>query len=124
MKRQCIACTHEFAGRLGKKYCSDACRFSDHNRRKRECPETKLMDTINSILKKNRRILKQLNPAGKTTLRRDYLLAHGFDFNYITHLYRTRKGNTYYFCYEYGYLLLNEEQVLLVTAGQNQVPDK
>jgi hypothetical protein len=54
----------------------------------------------------------RLSPEGKTTLRREVLLQAGFDFRYFTHLYRTQKGNTYYFCYDY--LLLEEEKVLIV----------
>ncbi|GAB3196000.1 hypothetical protein ABID22_001685 [Pontibacter aydingkolensis] len=38
----------------------------------------------------------------------------GFDFRHFTHLYRTSKGNTYHFCYDYGYLLLEDEKVLIV----------
>jgi len=37
-----------------------------------------------------------------------------FNFNYFTHQYKTAKGNTYHFCYDYGYLLLPEEKVLIV----------
>jgi hypothetical protein len=51
---------------------------------------------------------------GKTTIRKDYLPMQGFNFNHFTHQYKTNKGNTYYFCYDYGYLLLADEKVLLV----------
>ncbi len=39
-----------------------------------------------------------------------------FNFRFFTHLYRTQSGNTYHFCYDYGYgyLLLPEEKVLIV----------
>ncbi|PVY37356.1 hypothetical protein [Pontibacter virosus] len=33
---------------------------------------------------------------------------------YLTQVYRTQKGNTYHLCYDYGYLLLPEEKVLIV----------
>jgi hypothetical protein len=38
----------------------------------------------------------------------------GFDFRHFTHLYRTKQGNTYHFCYDYGYFLLPDEKVLIV----------
>ncbi len=38
----------------------------------------------------------------------------GFDFRFFTNLYRTQAGQTYYFCYDYGYLLLPDEKVLIV----------
>ena len=70
---------------------------------------------LNGILRKNRSILKQLSPEGKTTVRRDVLLQFSFDFNYYTHLYRTWQGNTYHFCNDYGYLLLDDGKVLIVS---------
>lgn len=103
-----------FQGRVDKKYCSDECRFTANNLKRRENPEEKLITTVNSILRRNRSILKSLNPEGKTTVRKEYLQLQGFDFRYYTHQYLTQKGNTYHFCYEYGYLLLPEEKVLIV----------
>jgi hypothetical protein len=44
------------------------------------------------ILPKNLNILKVLNPEGKTTVRREYLLLRSSDFHYHTHQYFTRKG--------------------------------
>ena len=114
MEQQCLACQKIFQGRIDKKYCSDDCRFLANNRKKRESAELKLIAAVNSALRKNRTILKNLNPEGKTTIRKEYLVLQGFDFRYHTHLYQTRQGNTYHFCYEYGYLLLPEEKVLLV----------
>jgi hypothetical protein len=38
----------------------------------------------------------------------------GFRFQYFTHTYTNRNGQLYYFCYEYGYLLLDKERVLIV----------
>ncbi len=69
---------------------------------------------VNAALRKNRSILKQLSPKGKTTIPRQYLELAGFDFRYLTQLYRTQRGNTYHLCYDYGYLLLPEEKVLIV----------
>ncbi|WP_245652383.1 hypothetical protein [Rufibacter tibetensis] len=73
---------------------------------------------MNNALRRNRLILERLSPEGKTTLRREVLLQAGFDLRYFTHLYRTQKGNTYHFCYDYGYLLLEEEKVLIVNWQQ------
>ncbi len=114
MPQLCVACQKPFQGRIDKKYCSDECRFISNNLKRRENLEEKLITTINSILRKNRSILKSLNPEGKTTLRKEYLVLQGFDFRYYTHQYQTRQGNTYNFCYEFGYLLLPEEKVLIV----------
>lgn len=76
------------------------------------------MRRINRILSKNRSILEEMNPTGKgkTTLKN--LQKAGFDFNYITSLYRTKNGNTYYFCYEQGYLALDNGWFALVVKQE------
>jgi hypothetical protein len=73
-----------------------------------------LIQKVNAILRRNRTLLKQASPVGKTTLRREVLQLSGFDFRHFTHLYRTKQGNTYHFCYDYGYFLLPDEKVLIV----------
>jgi hypothetical protein len=42
------------------------------------------------------------------------LIREGFRFKYITHTYTNKKGNTYFFCYEFGYLPLEHDQYLVV----------
>jgi hypothetical protein len=71
---------------------------------------------VNHALGKNRRILESLFPEGedvaKTT--KEKLLQKGFLFKYLTHLYNNKKGNTYFFCYDYGYMPLSNDWYLLV----------
>jgi predicted nucleic acid-binding Zn ribbon protein len=110
----CQVCRAELAGRIDKKYCSDQCRAQLNNRKKKADAGEKMILDINRILRKNRSILKVSSPLGKTTTRQEYLLMQGFDFKHFTHQYQTQKGNTYHFCYDFGYLLLPEEKVLIV----------
>ena len=56
-----------------------------------------------------------MNPVGKTTVRRSLLKNMGFSFDFFTHTYRTDKGIIYYFIYEYGYTLIEDEKIVLVT---------
>ena len=70
------------------------------------------------ILAKNRRILVELNPSGKKKTHRDKLLKKGFDFDYHTNSYTTKAGDVYQFCYEQGYLELDEGFVLLVERSE------
>lgn len=110
----CQVCGQTVIGRSDKKYCSDQCRAQVNNGKKKADTGERLMLDINRTLRRNRSILKTLSPLGKTTTRQEYLVLQGFDFRYFTHQYQTRQGNTYNFCYEYGYLLLPEEKVLIV----------
>ena len=73
---------------------------------------------IDSILKKNRKILAKLNPEGKVKLLKSKLVQAGFNFGYHTHIYETQKGQIYRFCYEYGYLELEKDWFLLVKRNE------
>jgi hypothetical protein len=112
MNRQCLDCQTAIIGRADKKFCDDQCRSHYNNRIKSE--DDSLLKKINQILSKNRKILKAENPNGKVKTKKELLLKQGFDFNYHTHHYSTSTGNTYIFCYEYGYLLLDHDELLLV----------
>jgi hypothetical protein len=104
MERHCIDCGESLNGRADKKFCSDQCRNSHNNRLNSD--DNNFMRNVNNILRRNRRILADLTPAteGKATLPKDKVSELGFHFGYHTHTYITRKGATYFFCYEYGYL--------------------
>jgi hypothetical protein len=111
-KRTCLECSEEFSGRTDKKFCSDMCRNAYNNMLNSDA--SNLVRNINNILRKNRRILLDLNPQGKTKVSRSRLLEKGFDFNYFTGIYTTQKGSVYYFCYEQGYLPLENDYYFLV----------
>lgn len=110
--RTCLECGDKLVGRSDKKFCSDQCRNGHNNRNNSDA--TNLVRNINNTLRKNRRILSGLNPGEKTKVTRGKLQQQGFNFNYFTHLYQTRTGSTYFFCYELGYLPLDNDEVLIV----------
>lgn len=112
MNRLCLDCQTEVRGRADKKFCDDQCRNSYNNKLKSE--DSEVVRKINQILAKNRRLLKAENPSGKMKVKKEKLAKKGFDFAYHTHHYHTQTGNIYVFCYEYGYLLLDEDYMLLV----------
>jgi len=111
-KRKCLECKELIIGRSDKKFCSDQCRNVFNN--KLNSDSTNLVRNINNALRKNRRILQELNPTDKAKTHKDKLLEKGFNFNYFTSIYTTKKGSTYFFCYEYGYLPLEENYYFLV----------
>lgn len=117
MERLCLDCSQPVKGRADKKFCDDQCRSNYNNRLKTE--RNDFVKEVNTVLRKNRNILQQLNPDGKTKISREKLLSKGFSFTYFTHIYQTQKGNTYYFCYEYGYLKLENDDFLLVKREEN-----
>lgn len=112
--RKCAECGEEFKGRVDKKFCSDQCRNTFNNRNNADA--TNHVRNINNILKKNRRILAELNPEGKARVHRNKLNELGFNFNYFTSQLKTQKGAVYVFCYEYGYLPLDNDFFFLVKS--------
>ncbi len=73
------------------------------------------MRTITHILRKNRRILANFLQARKITkVPLSKLHGKGFAFKYATHSHANKKGKLYYFCYEYGYVKLKSEYVIIV----------
>lgn len=117
-QRKCPVCKDIIIGRADKKYCSDQCRNSHNN--KHNSDATNIVRNINNILRKNRRVLQTLNKqSGKTLVSKETLLIKGFNFTYSTHSYKTKKGDIYQFCYEHGYLYLEEkEKYLLVMQNE------
>ena len=83
-----------------------------HNRKKNE--EEKLVIKVNRVLRKNRSILKRINPNGNSSVSKDFLFDLGFNEKYFTNIYRTKAGAIYYFCYDQGFMELDNNKMLLV----------
>lgn len=111
--RLCQECGSPLSGRVDKRFCSDQCRNSYNNRKKTY--SNTYTRKVNGTLKLNRRILENLlNGREKTRIHRQSLKKRGFDFQYFTNIYTTKKGHEYRFCYEYGYLELEEGWLAVV----------
>lgn len=112
IEKLCLECKRVISGRSDKKFCTDGCRNAFNN--KTNAPASNFVRNVNSILGRNRRIMVELNPEGKGEVHRDQLLKRGFDFGYYTNSHTTTSGDIYRYCYEQGYLNLEEGLVLLV----------
>lgn len=88
------------------------CRNAYNNRLNSD--QSNFVRNVNNRLRKNRRILEEFCPDEKNKTHRDKLVEAGFDFGFITHFRTTLKGSTYYFVYDYGYLLLENDFYLIV----------
>ncbi|MBT8178884.1 MAG: DUF2116 family Zn-ribbon domain-containing protein [Eudoraea sp.] len=112
-ERKCLECGEPIRGRADKKFCSDYCRNAYHNQRNKDSKN--LIRNINNRLRKNYRILDSFPlKEGKTRTTRNKLMDKGFDFDYFTNLYTTRKGSIYYFVYDLGYLPLDNDFYMIV----------
>ena len=111
-ERKCKECRQTLLGRRDQKFCSDYCRNTFNNRLNEDA--TRYMRRINNILRKNRRILASMNPDGKKTVDGISLAEEGFNFHYYTNMYETKKGTTYFFSYEQGYMKMDNDTYMLV----------
>lgn len=110
--KNCLECHDKIVGREDKKFCSDGCRNAYNNKMNKD--HTNLMRNINNKLRKNYRVLSELNPEGKTKTTKNKLISKGFDFDLMTSVYTTKTGNTYYFVYDQGYMAVENEGFVLV----------
>jgi len=117
-ERHCLDCNEILHGRADKKFCNDQCRNNYNNQLNSD--SYNLVRNINNVLKRNRRVLEELNPGGKTKTTRKKLSAKGFNFDYFTSIYKTKSEKDYIFCYEYGYLFLDGDEVLLVRRKEKE----
>lgn len=112
MQRTCLECGEKIVGRIDKKFCSDYCRNAYNNKVNKASKN--LIRNTNNRLRKNYKILSELNKSGKTKIARNTLLNHNFDFNLFTSIYTTKTGNTYFYVYDQGYLPIDNDFYLLI----------
>ncbi|HEY0092347.1 MAG TPA: hypothetical protein VGB43_07670 [Flavobacterium sp.] len=112
MSKACLECSEKIVGREDKKFCSDGCRNTYNNKINKD--SNNFMRNINNRLRKNYRILSELNVEGKSKTTKNRLLNKGFDFDFFTNVLKTKTGNTYYFLYDQGYLHLDNDYYMLV----------
>jgi len=110
--KACLECSEKIVGREDKKFCSDSCRNAYNNKINKD--STNFMRNVNNKLRKNYRILSELNTEGKSKATRDKMINKGFDFDFFTNILQTKTGNTYYFLYDQGYRSLDNDYFMLV----------
>ena len=109
---ECLECGEKIIGRSDKKFCNDACRNAFNNKQNKD--STNLMRNVNNKLRKNHRILEELNIEGKTKVSKAKLDGLGFYFNFFTNIKVYKNGSEYKFVYDQGYKMLEDEFILLV----------
>ncbi len=117
VRKHCLnpACNKQITnGKANKKFCNERCRATYNNTIKANV--NNYMKNVKNALSKNRRIIQSLLSENEETVKvsRDILLNKGYNFKYHTNTQTNKKGQTYRYCYEYGYLPLDSDTFLLV----------
>jgi len=112
MSNFCKYCNKPLTGRSDKRFCDSQCRITYHNSHKNN--KEVFIRVINKKLRKNRSILKFASPRGKTTVEKSFLLRLGFNFSFYTNHFISKSGNTYTLCYDYGYMEIDNDKVLII----------
>jgi hypothetical protein len=112
--RLCQSCGKTIRGRSDKKFCHDNCR-NQFNNKIRES-ESLHLKNINRILRRNRKILRDLltPETDRVIISRAELEFLQFHFSFYTHSHTNKSGNTFHFCYEFGYLTISPERIIVI----------
>ena len=111
--KRCLYCNEPVRGRSDKKFCDKQCRNA-YNFKSSQSTEACIRQ-INKQLRTNRSALRKACPQGKATVRKDFLKTLGMDFKHLTHTWKSKGGNLYYFCYDYGYTpSIDKEKVVVI----------
>ena len=119
MERLCLECGSSITGRSDKKFCDDACRTAYHNRIHKE--DSDFIRNVQSILRKNRKILSDLYSSKDFNLSKEFLILQGFNFDFHTNSSSKSNGKNCYYCFDYGYLI--KEDGRLEIMKQTSEPD-
>ncbi len=113
-KRYCKRCGSPIFGRSDKMFCDDGCRNAYNNIHRKETNDT--VRKVYKQLRINRKILERINSEGveKVRVPRNKLLQMGFNFLYHTHAMKNYKGEYFEYCFDFGYLVIDKDWVLVV----------
>lgn len=112
LDKTCLTCGIQLRGRRDKKFCSDQCRSTHYNRV--SLGSSHFVRQVNTVLRKNWRILHELQAENTHVVSEDLLRLRGFDFNFCTSIHKTHEGNYCYYCYDLGYFRTARNQLFIV----------
>ena len=119
----CQECAKKLNGRRDKKFCDVSCRNAFNNNLNLE--KAGIVRRINNYLRKNRIILKNLKslyPEKRAAnVHKSQLTDRGFRFDYYTSTYTTKQGNTYFFNYEFGFMELEDDRMVIVENIEEKI---
>lgn len=119
--RACRVCDKLLTGRKHQKFCGGECRTHYHNQISLNGNKSPYVRNINHALLRNRQILASVIPAGEEYARisKEKLEKLRFNFKYQTHIHESKEGRVFFYCYDCGYLPLENDWYLLVKRKED-----
>ena len=117
--KACLECGQNVNGRSDKKFCDDGCRNLYNNRLNSYA--TNFIRNVNNALRKNRRILQDLYRSNVKHIYWQRLAVEGFNFSLYTHSNKTKPGNTWFYCYEFGYMFSGSGRISIASKERNLI---
>jgi hypothetical protein len=114
--RNCFNCKEVLVGRIDKKFCDGYCKSAYHYKENQK-HQNIFFKRVESQIKLNRRLLREFNKSGKSSVRSNSLLDKGFSPDFFTHYWKNKSGEVYLFVYEFGFLRVKQngrEKFILV----------
>src|SRR6185369_5774376 len=120
IERKCKSCGKPLIGRRDKIFCDDFCRNEVKNKERSKTYFHPFVKNVTKTLVKNRSILEKfLETQTSVKSKGSDLIDAGFNFKYFTNVHTTAsKDKTYFYCFDYGYLPLDNEWYLIVRFKQ------
>jgi hypothetical protein len=101
------------------KFCSDGCRNAYNNKINKD--SNNYMRNTNNKLRKNYHYQNLILKENQNNL--SQINKQGFWFWIFTNILKTKTGNTYYFLYDQGYMLLDNDFYILVKRHLIHTPN-
>ena len=109
----CLLCHQPVRGRSDKKFCSLSCKNAYHHAQKTENED--VVKETDRILRKNYKILQSLlNGANERIIDNEILEILGFQWNYLTRLFKNRENTEYFVLYDCAWHRLSPRQVKII----------
>ena len=107
IKKVCIECDQRIKGRIDKRFCSDVCRSQYNNRISSK--EAVFVRKVNSILARNRKVLRSFYQKQIKQVHLLQLESEGFNTRFFTNEYLSEDQKTYRFCYDFGLYIIRKD---------------
>lgn len=124
-KSACPECKRTIpAGRSDKRFCSDSCRISFNNNRRKIGMSGSGYRVIQQALKLNRDVLSAFHFVNTEWVSMEEMERYGFNFKYFTHSTSNQHGKQLNFVFEFGYEVANNGYVRLYkdSSDKNELP--